>query len=86
MDKAMIKFQGRPAIKQYMPMKPTKRGIKVWVLGDSHNGYFYNLQVYTGKESSREHGLGARIVKDLTRPLKDKYHHMCVLRQLLHFS
>ena len=76
MDEAMIKFQGRSAIKQYMPMKPTKRGIKVWALGDSHNGYFYNLQVYTGKESSREHGLGARVVKDLTIPLKDKYHHV----------
>ena len=39
-DEAMIKFQGRYSLKQYMPMKPVKRGIKVWVLGDSSNGYF----------------------------------------------
>ena len=39
-DEAMIKFQGQSSLKQYMPLKPTKRGIKVWVLGDSHNGYF----------------------------------------------
>ena len=31
-DQAMIKFQGRSSLKQYMPMKPVKRGIKVWVL------------------------------------------------------
>ena len=34
-DEAMIKFQGRSTLKQYMPIK---RGIKVWVLGDSTNG------------------------------------------------
>ena len=38
-DEAMIKFQGRSSLKQYMPKKPIKRGIKVWVLGDSTNGY-----------------------------------------------
>ncbi len=40
----MIKFQGRSTLKQYMPLKPIKRGIKVWMLGESHNG---KLQVYT---------------------------------------
>ena len=29
-DEAMIKFQDRSSLKQYMPLKPTKRGIKVW--------------------------------------------------------
>ena len=28
-DEAMIKFQGRSSLKQYMPNKPAKRGIKV---------------------------------------------------------
>ena len=28
-DEAMIKFTGRSSLKQYMPMKPIKRGIKV---------------------------------------------------------
>jgi len=45
-DEAMIKFQGRSSLKQYMPLKPTKRGIKVWVLADSHNGYFSHFEVY----------------------------------------
>ena len=75
-DEAMMKFTGRSSLKQYMPMKPMKRGIKVWVLGDSHNGHFSNFQVYTGKDGSVEKGLGARVVKDLTSCLKGKYHHV----------
>ena len=34
----MIRFKGRSSLKQFMPMKPIKRGIKVWVRADSHNG------------------------------------------------
>ena len=37
-DEAMIPFKGRLAFKQYMKDKPTKWGIKVFVLADSHNG------------------------------------------------
>ena len=75
-DEAMIKFQGRSSLKQYNPMKPIKRGIKVWVLADSHNGYFMRFQVYTGKDGNRvEHGLGERVVKTLTSELKGKHHH-----------
>ncbi len=51
-DEAMIKFQERSSLKQYMPKKPVKRGVKVWVLGDSSNGYFCRLDVYTGKNSN----------------------------------
>ena len=62
-DEAMIKFQGRSSLKQYLPKKPIKRGIKVWVLADSSNGYFSRLEVYTGKKGDRvEEGLGARVV------------------------
>ena len=72
----MIKFQGRSSLKQYMPMKPIKRGIKVWVLADSHTGYFCKFQVYTGRGDSPEKGLGSRVVKSLTEPLKKKFHHV----------
>ena len=75
-DEAMIKFTGRSTLKQYMPLKPVKRGIKVWALADSHNGYFHKFQVYTGKEGSGEKNLGQRVVKDLTHHLKGKHHHV----------
>ncbi len=74
-DEAMIKFQGRSSLKQYMPMKPIKRGIKVWVLADSNNGYFSRLEVYTGKKSTgTELGLGTRVVLDLTKDFQHKWH------------
>ena len=76
-DEAMIKFQGRFSLKQYMPLKPTKRGIKVWVLADSHNGYFWRFEVYTGKQGDTvQKGLGAQVVKSLTQELKGKNFHV----------
>ena len=77
-DEAMIKFQGRSSLKQYMPKKPIKRGIKVWVLADSHTGFFSKFEVYSGKGSSPEKNLGARVVKTLTEPLRGKYHHVYI--------
>ena len=37
-DEAMTPFQSRSSLKQYLPAKPVKRGIKVWCRSDSHNG------------------------------------------------
>ena len=54
---------GQSTMKQYLPMKPVKRGFKVWVVADSANG---DVQVYVGKESNTsEHGLGERVVLQL---------------------
>lgn len=75
-DEAMIKFQGRSSLKQYMPLKPIRRGIKVWVLGDSSNGYFSRLEVYTGRKESIEHGLGARVVKTLTKDFQQSWRYV----------
>ncbi|KAK3721417.1 hypothetical protein QZH41_008030 [Actinostola sp. cb2023] len=77
-DEAMVAFKGQLAMKQYMPMKPVKRGIKVWACADSSNGYLCNLQVYTGRQDggATEQGLGYRVVHDLTRPFINKYHHI----------
>ena len=78
-DEAMIPFQGRSSIKQYMPLKPTKRGFKVWVRADSSNGYFSEFSVYEGRsetESGSVEGLGSRVVKKLTRNITGKFHHV----------
>ena len=34
-DEAMVKFKGRSSIKQYQPLKPIKRGFKIWCRADS---------------------------------------------------
>ena len=60
-------------MKQYMPLKPTKRGFKVWVRADAVTGYFCDFDVYVGKPSdggSTDAGLGERVVRQLCRPLQ----------------
>jgi len=46
----MIPFRGRFSFHQYMPAKPTKCGIKVWMVTDSSSGYVLNFDFYLGKE------------------------------------
>ena len=75
-DEAMIPFKGRSGVKQYMPKKPVKRGIKVWVRANSANGFFCDLDVYIGASVSPKKGLGARVVKTLTRSLAGKNYHI----------
>ena len=48
-DESMIAFKGRLSFIQYMPKKPTKWGMKAFVLADSKTGYLYNWHLYTGK-------------------------------------
>ena len=63
-------------MKQYLPLKLTKRGFKMWVVADSTNGYFMDMQVYTGREGTvTEYGLGERVVLELT----EQYRGRCLL-------
>ena len=79
LDEAMIKYNGRLKWKQYMPMKPTKWGIKLWVLCDAITGYCLALNVYTGKEDRLAAGLGLtyNVVMKLMSPRYLMcYHHL----------
>ena len=49
-DESMIGFKGQVHFIQYMPDKPTKWGMKAYVLADSHSGYIYNWVLCTGKK------------------------------------
>lgn len=73
----MIPFKGRSTLKQYMPQKPVKRGIKVWALADAINGFVSMFQVYTGKQGNTEQkGLGANVVTTLTKPYVNTFRHV----------
>ena len=52
----MTKFKGRSALKQCMPMKPVKRGIKLWTRCDGKTGYVYDTNIYTGKGTTQVDG------------------------------
>ena len=47
-DEAMIGFKGRYFLKQYLPGKPTKWGIKAWGLADCANGNLLKCDIYKG--------------------------------------
>ena len=73
-DEAIVK--GRLGMKQYMPMKPVKRGIKVWVCAEASSGFVCDFQVYTGKrqDGAAEQNLSYRVVHDLTWSFNGKNH------------
>lgn len=71
-DESVILFKGRSTLKQYNPMKPIKRGYKLWCLADKR-GYIANFDVYQGKKGTQmdeftTYGLGERVVLELTKP------------------
>lgn len=50
-DESTISFKGHVSFRVYNPNKPTKFGLKVFVLSDCSNGYIYNFIPYFGKEA-----------------------------------
>ena len=68
-DEHMIKFKGQHSMKQYMPLKPIKRGFKMWCRNDSATGYRFQFDIYTGRKKNREGGLGENVVMQLSRSL-----------------
>ena len=78
-DERMVKSKHRSGIRQYMKDKPTKWGLKLWVLADCENGYTVDFNVYIGKDAAKdtfEHGLGYDIVMKLMEPYLDQGYHL----------
>ena len=77
-DESMILFKGRSSIKQYNPMKPIKRGYKLWMRADT-DGYITKFDIYQGKNSEvnteeDRFGLGEKVVINMCRELYGKNH------------
>ena len=75
-DEAMIAYKGRLSYIQYLPAKPIKRGIKVWVRCDSESAYLHEYDVYLGKQRNSEHGLAYDIVTKLCQSIAGHNHHL----------
>jgi hypothetical protein len=77
-DEAMIGFKGRFILKQHLPGKPTKWGIKAWGIADSSNGYLLKCDIYKGKKETQDKDLllGEQVVLHLTEPYWGKWHHI----------
>ena len=80
-DERMVKSKGRSGIRKYIKNKPTKFGIKIWVLAESNTGYTVDFDIYTGAKGKnkqtyeRGKGLGYQVVMSLCDALRnDGYH------------
>lgn len=66
-DESMIEFYGRLSIKQFMPLKPIRFGIKMWSLC-TVSGFLLDFDIYCGKKFEDKHQklknctLGTRVV------------------------
>ena len=68
-------------MKQYLPKKQVKRGFKVWMIADSCNGFFLDMEGYVGKPSdgvTSEIGLGKRVVLQLSKPFRGQHFHIFI--------
>ena len=63
-DERMVKSRHTSGIRQYIRDKPTKCGLKYWVLADSSNAYVVDFNIYAGKTAQgiSQHGLGYDVV------------------------
>ena len=77
-DEGMIAFKGRLSFRHYLPAKPTKYGIKVWMVADASNRYVVNFSVYLGSKGQKRriHGLGYDVVMNMARPFLNRNHHV----------
>ena len=75
-DEGMIAYKGRLNYVQYLPSKPIKRGIKVWMRCDADRAYLHKFDIYLGRRQNSEYGLGYDVVMKLCQEITGKYHHV----------
>ena len=63
-DESMVPFRGRLGIKQYIPNKRHKYGVKLFKMCDK-TGYTYSLSVYEGKHDRGNYSLASNTVLQL---------------------
>jgi len=96
-DESMVKFKGRSVLKQYLPLQPIKRGVKVWQRFDAQAGYIFDLNIYAGKTENDEFSEGTleeRVVTKLCSTIKisdvvlsfDRFLLVSTLFTLCHFQ
>ncbi|XP_047444335.1 piggyBac transposable element-derived protein 4-like [Mugil cephalus] len=65
----VVATEAKTGTNQFMNAKPARRGIKLFVLADSSNGYTVNFDIYMSKAHARTaHGLAYDAVMHLIQP------------------
>jgi hypothetical protein len=63
-DESMVPYYGHHSCKMFIRVKPIRFGYKIWMMCSS-NGYPYNLQIYSGKDSEELGPLGSRVINKM---------------------
>ena len=66
-DEGMIPFKGRLSYVQYLPAKPIKRGIKMWMHCDADSEHLHQFEMHLGQQVNPEFGLGYDVVMKLCK-------------------
>jgi len=67
-NESIVPIKGHSSVKQYMPMKPVKRGYNVWCLAESTNGFVSQFDIHSGRSDTQGYSLfalGERVVLTL---------------------
>ncbi|XP_068095881.1 piggyBac transposable element-derived protein 4-like [Hyperolius riggenbachi] len=82
-DESLMPYQGRLGIKQYIPTKRARYGVKLYKLCESSTGYTYSFRIYEGKDRLLQPegcpaymGTNGKIVVGLISPLLNKGYHL----------
>lgn len=62
-DECIIPFKGRVQFRQYMPNKPNKWGVKLWMLAESQSSYIQYIDIYLGRRATSQLNLASNVVK-----------------------
>lgn len=69
MDGRMEVTKAKTGVARHMKDKPTKWGMKLFVLAESSSGYTIRFKTYTGKTvTASEHGLSDDVVMNRIQP------------------
>lgn len=69
----LLAFRGRCPLRQYLPSKPAKYGLKILATCDSKSYYTSNLEIYAGKQPDGPYQISNSpidVVKRLVDPIK----------------
>ena len=66
----LVTFRGRCQIRQYMPSKPEKYGIRIWTIGNLTSHYVLKMGVYKEREIGEpaKTNIGSKLVLKLSEP------------------
>ena len=82
-DESLLLWKGRRRLKQYIPLKRNRFGIKLYMIVDCETGFVLGFVVYTGADTDyQKFDLG--VTGDIVHPLWQNFHmiviKVCVAR------